>query len=273
MNSTCPANKCPKKIVIGNWNLNPVDVEKSKELLNEIEKEIVNIDDLEHVMIGVVVMDYAIWKIRESIAKSKISVEIGSQSFLAHLPGFCYLCVFEQGRSDPFALMNFGCSFSLLGHSEQRKFDKLTDDEISSDLQYLDSSGCELKVILCIGESKEERDSEKTKEVIENQLRSLKDILTKNGSFAEKVIVAYEPIWALEAGVVVTVDQVTKAIDDIKKILHGFDIKVLYGGSVNSKNCDELAAINSLDGFLVGEASVKADEFAKIISAASEKCK
>ena len=106
MSSTCQANKCPKKIVIGNWKLNLVDGQKSKELLNEIEKEIVNIDDLEHVMIGVVVMDIHIWDIRESISKSKISVEIGSQSFLVHQPGFAYFCVFRQGRSEYFFYNN-----------------------------------------------------------------------------------------------------------------------------------------------------------------------
>ena len=122
-----------------------------------------------------------------------------------------------------------------------------------------------MKVILCIGETKEERDMLKTAKILKREITSaLKDI---NTDLFGNIVIAYEPIWAIGTGLVPTTDDIYKTIEFIINTTNnafGFKPNVLYGGSVNEKNIEELNKIENVSGFLVGGASLDFEKVLKI---------
>ena len=153
-------------------------------------------------------------------------------------------------------LKNVGASFVIIGHSENRKFgenNKLINLKIKSAIK------AGLKVIFCIGETLQEKRKKVTRRVLNNQIKSgLSKIKNK-----KNIIIAYEPVWAIGTGLVPKAKDLLKTINFIKKKIKNH--KVLYGGSVNSKNINELKSINNLDGFLIGGASQDPKKFIDII--------
>jgi triosephosphate isomerase (TIM) len=159
-------------------------------------------------------------------------------------------------------LKNIGADYIIIGHSENRaegETNSLINRKIKNALQN------KLKVIFCIGESLSERKSKKTRRVISNQIfQGLKNI--KNQS---NIIIAYEPIWSIGTGIVPKSNALLNDINFIKlflkkKLKQKFP-KVLYGGSVNSKNIKDLKEITLLDGFLIGGASQNPKNFIDIV--------
>ena len=153
-------------------------------------------------------------------------------------------------------LKNVGASFVIIGHSENRKFgenNKLINLKIKSAIK------AGLKVILCIGETLQEKRKKVTRRVLNNQIKSGLSKIKNN----KNIIIAYEPVWAIGTGLVPKVKDLLKTINFIKKKIKNH--KVLYGGSVNSKNINELKSINNLDGFLIGGASQDPKKFIDII--------
>ena len=162
-------------------------------------------------------------------------------------------------------LKELGCEWVLIGHSERRSILGETDDMIQKKLDKIISEG--LYPILCIGETKEERDAGKTQEILSRQL----SIACKNmiGNEIDTFVIAYEPVWAIGTGITATTDMISKTHLDIRNILNdnnfnGDKISILYGGSVSDKNASELSAINDVDGFLVGGASLDVNKFYSI---------
>jgi len=170
-------------------------------------------------------------------------------------------------------LADIGCKWVILGHSERRHLPQLkeSDDTIATKTMYAISKG--LGVIYCIGELLEEREAGKTIEVCERQMKAL---ASKNPDWS-KIVIAYEPVWAIGTGKVASPEQaeevhaslrswmtshVSKAVSD--------KVRILYGGSVSPGNCDELAKKPNIDGFLVGGASLKPD-FVKIVESYKSK--
>ena len=146
-----------------------------------------------------------------------------------------------------------GVNYAIIGHSERRMYFNETNDILNKKILSCESNG--LKVIYCIGETKEERESNKTKEVLLKQLdEGLKG--------ASEVIIAYEPRWAIGTNVTPTNEEIEDIISFIKS---KYNYKVLYGGSTNDKNIASLNTISNVDGFLVGGASLDYDKFKKMI--------
>ena len=147
---------------------------------------------------------------------------------------------------------SLGVSYVIIGHSERRS--NFIETNIVVNHKIKEALKNNLKVILCIGETLEEKESNKTIEVLEKQLNEcLKDI-------DKDVIIAYEPIWAIGTNVVPTISEIENNINKIKEIRN---TKVLYGGSVNSSNISEIIKVT--DGVLIGKASTDVVEFLKII--------
>ena len=152
-------------------------------------------------------------------------------------------------------LKDVGANYVILGHSENRsegENDKLINAKIKSALK----SG--LKVIFCIGETLREKRKKITKKILKKQIQlGLKNIKDKNN-----IIIAYEPVWSIGSGLIPKSKDLFETINFLKKIKKN---KVLYGGSVNPKNIDELKSINNIDGFLIGGASQDSKKFIDII--------
>jgi len=160
-----------------------------------------------------------------------------------------------------------GGAWSILGHSERRQMYHETDEVVASKTKVALEGG--LGVILCCGESLEEREAGKTIAVVEKQLKAVADVV-KDWS---KIVVAYEPIWAIGTGKVATTEQAQEVHAATRKFLSNTlssdvaeSTRILYGGSVSEKNCKELAKQPDIDGFLVGGASLK-PAFVDIINA------
>ncbi|KAJ5690068.1 Triosephosphate isomerase [Penicillium macrosclerotiorum] len=157
----------------------------------------------------------------------------------------------------------------VIGHSERRVILKETDEFIASKVKAAIEGG--LSVIFCIGETLEEREANKTIDVVTRQLNAAAAVLSKE-QWA-KVVVAYEPVWAIGTGKVATTEQAQEVHAAIRKWLGEAvsaeaqeNVRVIYGGSVSEKNCRELATQPDVDGFLVGGASLK-PAFVDIINA------
>ena len=153
-------------------------------------------------------------------------------------------------------LKNIGAKYVIIGHSENRQAgetDKLINLKIKSALK----SG--LNVIFCIGETLKAKRKKITKSVLNKQIKAgLKNI--KNN---KKIIIAYEPVWSIGTGIIPKSDDLFKTISFIKK--EKKNCKVLYGGSVNPKNINQLKSINNIDGYLIGGASQDPKKFIDII--------
>ncbi|KAK0722517.1 triosephosphate isomerase [Lasiosphaeria miniovina] len=164
-------------------------------------------------------------------------------------------------------LKDSNINWTILGHSERRTILGESDEVVASKTKVATEGG--IGVIWCCGESLEERESGKTISVIEKQLAA---VSAKIGDWS-KVVIAYEPIWAIGTGKVATVQQAQEVHASIRSWLKANvsedvakQTRILYGGSVNGKNCKELAKEEDIDGFLVGGASLK-PEFVDIINA------
>ncbi len=166
------------------------------------------------------------------------------------------------GEISPKQAYSIGVRYVILGHSERRQYFKETNEFVNEKIKACLKNN--LKVILCIGETKEERDLLKTKRILKKQIVScLKDLKS-----IQNVVIAYEPIWSIGTNITPTNAEIEDAITFIKDVvweLFEAKIKVLYGGSVNENNIKSLNSINNVDGFLVGGASTNYSKFKKII--------
>lgn len=163
-------------------------------------------------------------------------------------------------------LKSLNVPYCIVGHSERREYNHESDEEINNKVKKLLEN--EIIPILCIGEKLEERQNKSTETVIKNELMGdLKDL---SPEAVEKIIIAYEPIWAIGTGLTPTLEEIDEAMQFIKdyvKITYNVQkVVVLYGGSVSDKNIDELNGIESIDGYLIGGASSKPAAFQYIIN-------
>ena len=157
----------------------------------------------------------------------------------------------------------------VLGHSERRQFFGETDEALAKKVPA--ALAADLEPILCVGESEEARDGGQTETVLERQLEA--DLAEVSDEDVARVVVAYEPIWAIGTGKVATAEQAQEACAFIRDVLRARgaaadDVRILYGGSVKPGNAAELLALPDVDGALVGGAALDAGDFAAIVEAA-----
>ncbi|KAK4758047.1 hypothetical protein SAY87_019348 [Trapa incisa] len=168
-------------------------------------------------------------------------------------------------------LVNLDIPWVILGHSERRLILGESNEFVGDKVAYALSKG--LKVIACVGETLEQRESGSTLEVVAAQTKAIAERITS----WENVVLAYEPVWAIGTGKVATPAQAQEVHYELRKWFHAntspevaATIRIIYGGSVNGANCKELAAQPDVDGFLVGGAALK-PEFIDIIKSAEVK--
>jgi len=240
----------------GNFKLNPISIDAKSSLIGGLNKADLDSDT------EVVIAPPAIYLIpvKESVRKE---VQVAAQN-----------CYFKEsgaftGEISPKQLVDAGIPYVILGHSERRTLFHETSELVATKTRAAIDAG--LKVILCIGETLEQRELEQTSQVCEAQLKVVVDV-TKEVDWSN-IVIAYEPVWAIGTGKVATSAQAQEAHANIRTYLAkavspavANHIRIIYGGSVSAKNCKELAKEQDVDGFLVGGASLK-PEFADIINA------
>jgi len=191
-------------------------------------------------------------------------VALGAQSLCAEAQGAF------TGEISGAMLRDVGCRYVLVGHSERRQVYGEQDALVARKFVAAQASG--LVPVLCVGETLEEREGDRTTEVVSRQLDAVLAV-TGAGAFGEAVI-AYEPVWAIGTGRNATPEQAQEVHAMIRGRVAALDakigasVRILYGGSVKASNARELFAMADIDGGLVGGASLKADEFAQICVAA-----
>jgi len=168
------------------------------------------------------------------------------------------------GEMSPAMLLDAGCTSVIIGHSERRQYFSETNEIVNKKIKTARKNG--LDVILCIGESLEERENNKTFEVLDKQLTgSLKDMQLAG------ITIAYEPIWAIGTGKTASPEQANEVHTYIREWLKKYNpdserVRILYGGSVTPENTRTLMAQPAINGALVGGASLKPESFAKIVT-------
>lgn len=176
------------------------------------------------------------------------------------------------GQVSASMIADFGCDFCLVGHSECRaKGD--TDEDIACKIDRIQENG--MTVVLCVGESKEEREKGTYLEFVKNQILSVLNHIDMD-KFG-RLMIAYEPIWSIGTGVIPTCEQIEEMTMMIKRLVVDYVLSptvlpyILYGGSVNASNIDSIASIASVDGVLVGGACLDINQFKILISTKIEK--
>lgn len=169
-------------------------------------------------------------------------------------------CGAHTGEISATQLKSYNVKYTIVGHSERRKDQKENLELIHQKILKLLNNN--ITPILCIGETKEERATNRVEEILQKEITTALNGLTNYEK--EKIIIAYEPIWSIGTGLVPTNSDIKKTINYIKKILP--TAKVLYGGSVNEENIDIIKKVSNIDGYLLGGLSLKPEKIKIFLS-------
>jgi len=246
-----------KRIVAGNWKMN-LDRAKAHSLFNELkEKEGIFDNETE-----VIIAPPAIY-LNEFANSGKTKISIAAQNCSAVNDGA------RTGEISASMLASISVNYCLVGHSERRQFHFETDDIIKEKVNRLLENN--IVPIFCCGENLSERQENKHFTVIEQQIKSSLYHLSQID--IQKVVIAYEPVWAIGTGVTATAEQAQEIHAFIRKLLSeqysqdiAENISILYGGSCKPENAKELFSNYDVDGGLIGGAALNADNFTAIIN-------
>jgi len=246
-----------KPFIAANWKMNKTSQE-TEEFIHSFIPLVRDISDVDILIAPTFISIEAASRLLKST-----NVLLGAQN-VYHEESGAY-----TGEISPDMLIAAGCSHVIIGHSERREYFSETDEVVNRKIKLARSK--ELDVILCIGESLEERESNRTFDVLGGQLSGSLADLSLDG-----ITIAYEPIWAIGTGKTATDEQANETHAFIREWLgknreHADKVRIQYGGSVKPENIVGLMSQPEIDGALVGGASLKPDSFAKIAAGASGK--
>ena len=251
-----------KTIIAGNWKMYKT-VSEAIELANGLKRELFSLDDA--VDIVICPSFTALSEVYEVISDSNI--QLGAQDVYWQDEGAF------TGEVSCKMLKDVGCKFVIIGHSERRQNFSETNETVNKKLKAILKYG--LTPIICVGETLAEREKGLTFKVLEDHVQNgLKDINTED---ALKIVIAYEPVWAIGTGKTATPEQAEEAQKFIRALLLKMynketaeSIRIQYGGSVKPENSAQLMRQPDIDGALVGGASLTLEGFAAIVKNASE---
>lgn len=254
-------NKAKRQAVIaGNWKMNKTAAEAA-ELINELIPEVSGAD------CGVVICT-PFTDLPVAVSKTAgTNIKVGAQNVHFEKSGAF------TGEISADMLTELGVEYVVIGHSERRQYFGETDVTVNKRVTAALAAG--LKVILCVGESKTEREQGITAELVALQTKIA--LLGVSEADLANVIIAYEPVWAIGTGLTATAEQAEDVCKGIREVIASLysnsaaeALTIQYGGSMNAKNADELLAMPNIDGGLIGGASLKAPDFGAIVKAASK---
>ena len=245
-----------KKVIAGNWKMNMLPdaairfIDELTPLVKDTENEVV-------LCVPYTDLFYCL------LAAQNTNIKIGAQNMHWEESGA------YTGEVSGKMLKSIGVEYVIIGHSERRQYFNETDETVNKKVKSAFAN--ELKPIVCVGETLEQRETGKAEEIITNQTKIALDGLTEEQ--VENTIIAYEPIWAIGTGKTATAEDANNSIKAIRNEIaknYGQNIadKVIiqYGGSVKASNAKELFSTSDIDGGLVGGASLKVEEFANIVN-------
>lgn len=246
-----------KKLAAGNWKMNKTPGE-AVEFINELKEKVAGAKNEVLVCPPEICLD-AVVK-----AAKGTNIGVGAQNMHFEDSGAF------TGELSPLMLCDLGIKYVIIGHSERRQYFAETDDIVNKKVLAAFRHG--LIPILCVGESLSQREDGVTNELLRLQVKiALRGVPKED---ARKIVIAYEPIWAIGTGRNATTEQANDACFEIRKCLMDIydeetanSVRILYGGSVNAQNSADLFACKDIDGCLVGGASLKADSFTVIANA------
>ena len=245
-----------RKVIAGNWKMNMLP----NEAIEYIEEFAPMVKDTENEVILCVPYTDLFYTLMNA---QGTNIKIGAQN-MHYAENGAY-----TGEVSPQMLKSIGVEYVIIGHSERRQYYNETDETVNKKVKAAHEVG--LKPIVCVGESLEEREAGKTESIITNQTRLALEGLSN--ADVETTIIAYEPIWAIGTGKTATSEDANNSIKAIRAEIariYGNDVAerviIQYGGSVKSSNAKELFSTSDIDGGLVGGASLKPEEFSKIVN-------
>ncbi len=243
-------------IIAGNWKMH-MTMNEAKEFVKELEGKVKDTD-----VEVVICPPYTLLQPLKELTKDT-NIKIGAQNMHWEEKGAF------TGEISPIMLKDLEIDYCIIGHSERRQYFGETNETVNKKIT--SALANDLKPIVCVGESIDERNNGQTEELIKNQIEEGLRNIDENSIL--NVIIAYEPIWAIGTGETATAEEANKVIAyirDIIKELYGDniseEIRIQYGGSVKPNNVEELMNQADIDGALVGGASLKADSFEQIVN-------
>lgn len=249
-------NQMRRKVVAGNWKMNMLPNE-AMSFIRQIESEVNNSKAEVILCVPYTDLFYSLLTAQDT------KIKIGAQNMHWEEKGA------YTGEISGQMLKCIGVEYVIIGHSERRQYFAETDETVNKKVKSALLNG--LKPIVCVGETLEQREQGKQEEIITNQTHLALEGL--NEEQLQNVMVAYEPIWAIGTGKTATSEDANNAIKSIRNQVEkdygknaAENIIILYGGSVKPENSKELFSMSDIDGGLVGGASLKAEEFIKILS-------
>ncbi len=251
-----------RKVIAGNWKMNK-DIHETAELIDGLRERL---RDFRNEVDVILCPPYTSLVVAKTLMKDS-PMKLGAQNMSQHDDGA------YTGEISAKMLKAIGCDYVVLGHSERRQYFKETNDLVNAKVKKALQTG--LRPIICVGETLEERESEITDTVITTQVKGVLHEL--DSSQIEKVIIAYEPVWAIGTGKNATPDQANQVHRLIRKIVSQLTswnlaekLIIQYGGSMNAQNASSLLAQSDIDGGLIGGASLKSEAFMSIVQAGVE---
>ena len=249
-----------KAIIAGNWKMNKTATEAA-ELIDALIPAVKDAD-------CEVVICTPFTSLVTAVEKCKgTNIHVGAENVHFEKSGA------YTGEISADMLVDLGVEYVIVGHSERRQYFAETDVTVNKRARAALAAG--LKVIVCVGESLDQREQGVTEELVRMQTKIA--LLGVTAEEMKNVVIAYEPVWAIGTGRTATSDQAQEVCASIRKVLGELygetvaeGVTVQYGGSMNAGNADELLSKPDVDGGLIGGASLKADAFGTIVAAASK---
>ena len=245
-----------RKVIAGNWKMNMLPNE-AIDFIDKLTPLVKNTDNDIILCVPFIDLFYGL------LTSQGTNIKIGAQNMHYEDSGA------YTGEVSAKMLKSINVQYVIIGHSERRKYFNETDETVNKKVKVAFEN--KLKPIVCVGETLEQREENKHLKVVTNQVKLALDGLDEES--VANVIIAYEPIWAIGTGKTASKEDANNMImairQEISKI-YGQNVAerviILYGGSVKPDNCKELFEMSDIDGALVGGASLKADDFAKIVN-------
>ncbi|MDI3116802.1 triose-phosphate isomerase [Clostridioides difficile] len=244
-----------KPIIAGNWKMHKT-IKEALEFVNEV-KDKVNSDKVE----AVICAPFTLLKDLKEATKGT-NIKIGAQNMHFEEKGAF------TGEVSPLMLKEIDMNYVVIGHSERRQYFNETDETVNK--KVLKALEVGIDPILCVGETLEQREAGKTKDVCKVQVeKALENVLKDD---LAKVVVAYEPIWAIGTGKTATAEDANDVISYIREVIKGLygelanEVRIQYGGSVKPSNVAEIMGQSDIDGALVGGASLASNDYLDLVN-------